>query len=118
MAFSYYPGGRDEDHIRLWIGDTEESMMRFSDEELTALIASEGSWQKAAVACCVIMQAKLSMPNFTADWLTVSHDAARVGWAALETQLRRQFNVAKITASVIHRWRPDSDQTEAPNYDA
>ncbi len=64
MSFSYDPAQADDvSKIRYRIGDTEENNGAFpdaknvSDEELTASIAFEGSWERAVAASFEVLAA-------------------------------------------------------------
>lgn len=122
MTFSYNlaDGLDDIDRVRLWTGDTVESSAMYSDEELTALIAEEGSWQGAVVAALEAKIAELALvPDFKADWLEVD---VKTTIALLNGRLARfqakhadvLDEIGGIASEAVHVYRADSDATEAP----
>lgn len=124
MTFSYdlTDGLSDIDRVRLWTGDTVEAAAMYSDEELSALIAEEGSWQAAVVAALEAKIAELALvPDFKADWLEVD---VKTTVTLLNGRLARfqakhadVFNDnGGIGSEAVHVYRGDSDATEAPSY--
>jgi len=69
MTFHYQPGLDDVSRVRFHLGDTVETGAKFQDEEIAAVISEKGSWQQAVIACILNLMARLSIPDFTADWL-------------------------------------------------
>lgn len=118
MAFSFDTALTSNlDKVRFHIGDTEETGYYLHDATITALLSSEGGVHGAVIAGILYIIAKLSQPNFTADWLTVDNASARKSFEALLKQKRREFGLPLITAQSAHVYRLDSLQTEAPDYD-
>lgn len=109
MTFTYTPEAVDDvTRVRFWTGDTTEGENFLSDEEIDMMISEEGSYQKAVIACLQLIIAKLSQPNFTADWLTVDNKSAREGYQTLLAQMRNKFGVAALSSGVQSVTRSDS----------
>jgi len=114
MTFTYTGTlATDLDTVRFWIGDTDEASAWLSDETITALLASQGSVGGAVIAGIQYIIRKLSTPNFRADWLQVDNATARAGYEKMLAEMRREFGLAAVTASAVHTYRFDSDQTAA-----
>lgn len=111
MTFTYNtPFQTDVDRARFHLGDTDAGLPRMSDEEIQGVIDESASWKHAVISCIVSMIARLSQPNFTADWLTVNHAAARAGYETLLGLKRAEFGISgrqALTASVVHVSRAD-----------
>lgn len=119
MTFSYSPFTADKDRVRFHLGDTDSSAAKFTDEEITAIVTEQGTWQKAVVACLENLIARLSStPDFRADWLQVSIGSAVAGYQSLLKTKRREFGIARITATAVQPYRPDSNQTGSPDFSA
>jgi hypothetical protein len=116
MSFSYNPLASDLDRVRFHLGDTDSAAAMFSDEEITAVITEAGTWQQAVCDCLQNVIARLSIPQFSADWLTVNAAEATKSYRALLAEKRRLFGVSGITATAAHVYRADSELTEAPTY--
>jgi hypothetical protein len=124
-TYSYTPFTADKDKVRFHTGDVDiaDSGARafFSDEEIVALIALAGSWQAAVIACIKNMIARLStQPTMRADWLQTDYGNAIKGLQDLLKLKANELGVsagARITGSVTHTYRPDSNQTESIDYD-
>lgn len=118
MAFTYNtPFENDVDRVRFALGDTDSSAAKFQDEEIEALLAEEGDWQRATLACIDNLVARLSVPNFRADWLQVDHASARQGYEALRRQLARKFRLGvSLAGGAVHTYRADSGLTAEPDY--
>lgn len=110
MTFSYTPSATptDKDRVRFHTGDTTEGENFLSDEEITMILAETGSWQQAVISGIRYIIAKLSKPNFQADWLTVNHTEARKGYERLLAEKQRELGVAAITATAVSVQRSDS----------
>lgn len=110
MSFSYSPSASpsDKDRVRFHCGDTTEGENFLSDEEITMILAEAGSWQRAVISGIRYIIAKLSKPNFQADWLTVNHTEARKGYEKLLGEKQRELGVAALTASAVSVHRSDS----------
>jgi len=122
MTFSYSPFTANKDKVRYHLGDTDSTQAWFTDEEIVAIIALEGTWQKAVISCLNNMIARLSSePTMQADWLKTDYATAI---KALNDLLKRKANEfglpsgRTVTGSIVQTYRPDSDQTEAMDYDA
>lgn len=124
-TYSYSPFTADKDKVRYHCGDVDvaDSGARafFSDEEITALITLEGTWQKAVVSCIKNMIARLStQPTLRADWLQTDYATAIKGLNDLLKLKAAELGVSSgraVTGSVTHTYRPDSSQTEVMDYD-
>lgn len=118
MTFTYsVPFAADRDRVRFAIGDTDSSAPKLTDEEIDAMIDEEGSWQKATLACIDSLLARLSQPDFRADWLQVEHSKARAGLESLRKTLKAKYGLGlRGTGGAVHTYRADSGQTEEPDY--
>jgi len=118
MTFTYTPSSvNDITRVRYHIGDTVESGALFSDEEINMVISETGSYQSAVISLIQSMIAIYSEPSFRADWLSVNTKDAVSGLKTLLQQKRKEFGIAAISSSTVFTWRPDSLQTEQPDYD-
>jgi hypothetical protein len=119
MTFSYdlTAGFTDLARVRQALGDTDASAPRFSDEEIAATLAEHGGWQMAVLALIDSLLARLSLPDFQADWLRVDHGAARRGYADLRQRLRRQYGLAgAVVGRAGHVYRADGAPPDTPDY--
>ena len=115
MTFTYTPAAAtDSTRVRFHTGDTVEAEAYLSDEEITFLLAEESSWQRATISAIKFIIAKLSKPNFKADWLQVDHASARKGFESLLQQKRQEFGIAAVTTRSQATYRPDSGMDEVP----
>ncbi len=105
--------------VRYHIGDTDVSDVsaaRLSNEEIQHWLDNSASLGEAVVTCIEGMIAQLSVPNFTADWLTVDAASARKGYQELLAIKRRSFGLTGITSKFKPIYRKDSQQTDAPDF--
>lgn len=117
MAFTYAEDlSIERDYVRFHTGDTIEAESFLSDAVITSLITSEGSKQKAVIAAIQYMIARLSQPNFKADWLQVDNRTAVQSLKDLMTLKRTELSVPRFEATVVHVYRADSAATEEPDY--
>lgn len=120
MTFTYNPadGFGDLERMRFHLGDTDSTAPRFSDEELLAVLADQGTYQKAVIACIRNLIARMSVPTFQADWLRVDTSTARAGYEKLLAEKRREFgsSVASVTTGSVSVYRADSQNTSEPDY--
>jgi len=115
MAFTYGEDLTDNgDFVRFHTGDTVSDQSYLSDAIITSLLATESSKEYAVIAALKHIIARLSQPDFRADWLQVSHAEARQGYENVLQQKRREFGIAKHVSSVTHVYRVDSDADEEP----
>lgn len=115
MPFSYRPElVNDIARVRFHIGDTVEGEHFLSDEEIGMALSDAGSWQPAVVVCLKAIIARLSKPDFRADWLQVSHAEARKGYETLLREKRAEFSIPAVSASGQSVYRADSLQTDVP----
>jgi hypothetical protein len=118
MTFTYNlnDGFSNLERVRFHIGDMDSTTARFQDEEINAIITEEGSWEKAVIACLKNLIARLSVPDFRADWLEVKPSTARAAYEALLKQKQKDFGLSNVVMEGVHVYRADSDQTAAPDY--
>ena len=102
--------------VRFHVGDIDTDAPRLSDEEITYIVNNTNSIGEAVVSCINALIAQLSLPNFTADWLTVDHASARAGYSQLLAIKRREFGLSGISARFVPLYRQDSAQTESPDF--
>ena len=115
MTFTYGEDLTDNgDFVRFHSGDTVSAQAYLTDEIITSILAVESSKQHAVIAAIQYIVARLSQPNFSADWLTVSHEQARKGYETVLAMKRREFGISKHVVSTTHVYRVDSDATEEP----
>jgi len=116
MTFTFGEDLTDaNDYVRFHTGDTV-STGYMSDELITSLVAVESSNNNAVIAGLRYIITQLSRPDFKADWMTVSNEAARVGYEGMLRDKLTEFGIAKRTASVTNVYRTDSAATEEPDY--
>jgi hypothetical protein len=110
MAFTYTPSATpsDRDRVRFHVGDTVEAQHYLEDEDIEMLLAEAGTWQRAVIGGLKYIIARLSQPNFRADWLQVDHKSAREGYERMLVQKRQEFGIAAITATAVSVRRSDS----------
>lgn len=115
MTFTYTGDlSVERDFVRFHTGDTTQDRSFLTDEVIASLITEEGSKQKAVIAGLEYIITQLSIPDFKADWLSVSNKDAREGYEKMLSTKKRKFNVGGITAGVVFTYRSDSDMTD-PN---
>jgi len=119
VTFTYTPSSTPSDAtlVRFHTGQTVEAESFISDEEITMILAQEETWQRAVISVIKFIMARLSQPNFKADWLQIDNKAARDGFAQLLAEKRRELGGAAITAGVVNTYRVDSLATEEPYTD-
>lgn len=111
-------GFTDMTRVRFHTGDTDVSAPMFEDAEINAVITEAGTWKLAVIALLESLIARLaSTPNFTADWLRVDNASAIKAFEALIVRKRREFGIKAITSGITYQYRPDSGQSEAPDWD-
>lgn len=119
MTYTYAPatGGAftDRDRVRFHIGDTDPNAVKFTDEEIAAILTEAGDYQAATLACIRNLIAKLSIPDFQADWLKVDSSTARKGYLDLLDLKEDEFG-SSISVTAGHTYRPDSRQATAPTF--
>lgn len=119
MTFTYTPSATPTDltRVRFALGDVDSTAAKFSDEEIAMMIAEETTWQKAVIKLIQTLIAKLSIPNFSADWLTVDASTARKDLMWLLQQKRNEYGIPALSTDVSYAYRPDSRQNQAPDFD-
>lgn len=115
MTFTYDPANPDDvTRVRFALGDTVESTAIFTDEEITFVLSEAGSVGAAVVMCIRTIIAKLSEPDFQADWLRVSASEARKSWERMLSEKKREYGISTVIASATFTYRADSDAEDAP----
>lgn len=116
MTFTYIPSSTPNDvtRVRFHTGQTVEAESFVSDEEIEMMLAESATWQEAVITVIKFIMARLSQPNFRADWLQIDHESARKGYAALLAQKASELGVPAITARGQSVYRADSDMTDVP----
>lgn len=110
MAFTYTPEApTDLTRVRWHSGQTVEAESFVSDAEIAFALAEEGSWRKAVISVIKFIIARLSQPNFKADWLQVDNATARAGFETLLAAKRAELGIPAITGSVQSVYRSDSN---------
>ena len=126
MTFTYNLETPDDiTRVRWHLSDTVQPAM-FSDEEINFAISEAGTYQKAVIACIDNKLAEMAMePDFKADWLSVDAKDAFDRLTSLRAKKLKEFGLTgdsvlgnSIVSTVRRGWRPDSDQTEEPDYSA
>jgi hypothetical protein len=102
--------------VRFHIGDTDANAYFLEDATITALLTSETSVGGAVIASIRHILARLSQPNFKADWLQVDLASARKGYQALLDVKQQEFGLSAITTTIRRVYRADSTATEEPDY--
>lgn len=118
MTFTYSISApyTDLTKVRFALGDTDSTAAKFSDEEIAFQISEQVTWQAAVITLLQGLIAKMSIPNFTADWLTVDATTARKDLMWLLQQKRNEYGIAALSTEVTYAYRPDSRQTEPPDF--
>lgn len=118
MAFTYTsnPASVAIDYVRWHTGETVAAESMVSDEEITSLIALNGSNNAAVIAVIRYKIIRLSQPDFKADWIQVSNSAAVKSLQSMLKDKAKELGVALIVASVTHVYRADSAATAEPDY--
>ena len=105
------------DRVRFALGDTDSTAAKFSDEEINFQISEQTTWQAAVITLLQGLIAKLSIPNFTADWLQVDATTARKDLMWLLQQKRNEYGISQLSVETGYAWRPDSRQNTSPDFD-
>lgn len=110
MTFTYTPSAiTDITRVRWHTGQTVEAESFVSDEDITMALSEEGSWRKAVISVIKFVIARLSQPNFKADWLQVDTATARAGFETLLATKRAELGIPAITGGVQSVYRSDSN---------
>lgn len=95
----------DLDRVRFYLQDTvagagpKPADGNFTDAEITALIATEGTWQLAVAGGFeTLASAWRRYPNFTADGLTLNRTAIADGYAKQASEWRAKAGPSKSYA--------------------
>jgi len=124
MTFTYDPtnGFSNLERVRFWLGDTDSTKAKFSDEEITAVLTDSVTWQEAALALLESLIARLSsQTDFKADWLEVKVSQAVAQLKALLASLEKRWSLGSYAGrsndvGAVNVYRADSFLTEAPDY--
>jgi hypothetical protein len=97
--------------VRLAIGDIRADAAMLSDEIINAHIATEGTWQAAAIACVRTLLAEMSAtPDYKADWLEVDAATAAENLRALLASLQAQYGLGvKLDSASVQAVTWDDD---------
>lgn len=125
MTFTYDPsnGFSDLERVRFWLGDTESAKAKFTDEEISAVLADSETWQEAALALLDNLIARLSsQTDFKADWLEVKVSQAVAQLRALKTSLEKKWGLGSrvgvlISGGGVNIYRADSLLDAPPTYE-
>lgn len=104
--------------VRLHINDLDSTNVKLTDEAIQYALDEQSTVGGAVIWCIQFLIAKLSDPNFTADWLTVDNASAVKSLRELMADKRQEFGISAVTATTAYAWRPDSNLTEAPTFDS
>lgn len=118
MAFTYTPGTpTDITRVRYHIGDTDEQIAIFTDEEIQFILNEQSSVGAAVVSLINSIIARLSAtPDFTADWLRVDAGRSLDGYRMLLAEKRREFGLNQISSRARHTYRGDSLASGPPEW--
>lgn len=117
MTFTYTEDLTDDvDFVRFHTGDVVSDESFLSDGIITSLVATTGSKEAAVIAAIRHIIARLSTPNFRADWLQVDNEAARRGYETLLKEKQKELGFGALVSTGINTYRADSAQTEEPDY--
>lgn len=118
MAFTYTQDLTvPRDFVRFHTGDTVQGRSYLSDEIIASLLVVSTSKETAVIAGLRYIITQLSKPDFTADWLKVSHASARAGYQAMLKEKQLEFgSFTTPAATAVRSYRPDSFQRETPTY--
>lgn len=118
MTFTYtLSPATDLTRVRFALGDTDSASAKFSDEEINFQISEQTTWQAAVITLLQGLIAKLSIPNFTADWLQVDATTARKDLMWLLKEKRNEYGISALSVETTYAYRPDSRQNQAPDFD-
>lgn len=99
MTFTYSGApSTDKDRVRFTIRDTTENEgprpegANFSDEELAALITTEGIWQRAVASALESLAVEwTSLPTYSADNFSVSNSHIALGYSRQAKEWRDKW---------------------------
>lgn len=120
MTFTYTPASpTDLTRVRYHVGDIEEVIAIFSDEEINFVLDEEDDdVGKAVISCITSVIARLNHePDMQADWLKIDWRRSAENWRALLSEKKAKFGLSpRGSSGGQFGWRPDTLQTEAPDY--
>jgi hypothetical protein len=107
-TFNYYANlDREIDRVRFYIGDTTEGAgplpgdRNFFDEEIEAVIALEGAWQRAVANCYEKLAAEWSLyPNVESDQFGLSRSHISRNYADRVREWRGTYGYPDVTIVV------------------
>ncbi len=97
MGFSYEMDlvNNPLDRVRFEIGDTDGNGFFLHDAEINSLLSLHSAdWQLAALAAIRAIVARLSRPDFKADWLQVSNKEAIASYRRLLSDKESEYGAA------------------------
>jgi hypothetical protein len=106
----------DRDYVRFHCADTIAPGF-MSDALIASLVTVEGTTNKAVITGIRHIIGLLSRPDFRADWLQVSNQAALAGYKTLLAEKKNELGIGGIITTVTHVYRADSDASEEPDWD-
>lgn len=123
MTFTYTPSSPTNlTRVRYHIGDVEETTAIFSDEEINFVLAEEAA-ETSVVGAAVVslinsVIARLNHePDMQADWLKIDWRRSAENWLRLLSEKKQKFGLSpRGSSGGQFGWRPDTLQTEAPDY--
>jgi len=104
------------DYVRFHTGQTVEAESLLSDEEITSLVAVEGSNNLAVRAGLLYIIRRFSQPNFRADWLQVDYKTAREGYKQMLEEWDSATSYGLLATSITTPYRQDSTATAVPDW--
>jgi hypothetical protein len=115
MTFTYTPSTSPDNItlIRYHISDTVEAYAIFTDDEITMVLAVEGTIPKAVVSLINAIIQRLSLePDMTADWLTISWRRSSDAWLKMLDEKKTQLGVGvwHVSTTTMIPFRQDSLQ--------
>ena len=124
MTFTYTPSSPTNlTRVRYHIGDTEEVTAIFSDEEINFVLTEEAAETSVVgatvVSCITSVIARLNHePDMQADWLKIDWRRSAENWRVLLAEKKQKFGLSpRGSTGGQYGWRPDTLQTEEPDYD-
>jgi hypothetical protein len=111
-----YDLATDRGKVRLWVNDTDTTNGKLTDAEIDYCLTEKTTVGGAVVMALELLMAKVTDPNFSADWLSVSNDAAYKSLSAQRLLMCQKFGVASLSTNSVHTYRADSWETDSPDF--
>lgn len=122
MTFTYdLSSPTDLTRVRWHIGDVDVTTAIFTDEEINFVLDEESdSVGKAVISCITSIIARLNHePDMQADWLKIDWRRSAEYWQKLLAEKKAKFGFSpRGSSGGQYGWRPDTLQTEAPEYES